>query len=265
MEARGMLSKKRLAICVVGALVGLISVTGPAYAHPKPTGYSPGDGATLSSPPSEAWAEFDEHVTQGTLEVYDPCGERVDQGNSEVLINRVSVGVSAERAGTYTAVWTVVGQDSHKVSGDWSFTVTDGPSCPGEDTEPEPKDEGGGSGDTGKGSDDEASSGDTTGPAVAGSSDDEPSRARDKARADKNNRKKPKKGKHAGHKKKSETDPSEERSVELISQSDERVPNSGEIPLDWLLISFAIAALIGAAGGRIYVDLTGPRDHDVSR
>lgn len=233
-------------------IAAITSIATPAQAHPIPSAYSPDDGATISTPPSEVWVEFDQTLSDGDLQVIDPCGQRVDDGNAQVLANRISVAVSSDRSGIYTAQWIAMGTDPHKVSGDWSFTVTDGDPCPG--SEPaDPKDDPQGNGAASSSDDDDEASVGAT-----GASDDDDGDGDSAAVGGKPDRKKSKDSKHR-HSGNKDEEPTSEDNAGNGADLSEAPPVSEDIPIDWLLISFAVAALIGAVAGRIYVDLAPPR------
>lgn len=250
--------KKLLVSVFVAVLLAVLA--GPALAHPVPESYDPADGASLPSAPSQVTVNFNENLSQGTLEVYDPCGERVDDGQTEILLDEMTVGMSSGRAGTFTAVWAVVGSDSHKVSGDWSFTVTSGEACPGsggEDNGEEQPRSGGGD-----------SSSDDTDAAGGGASSttSEPSDpvAGDGNGDDKKTSNGDDKHGHDNNGGKSKAGDESDDAAGPETATDTPVPPTispdqpKDIPVDWMVISFSIAALIGAAGGQIYVNLSGP-------
>ncbi|MBA2725471.1 MAG: copper resistance protein CopC, partial [Actinobacteria bacterium] len=84
-------------------LVLLVLPTSPAFAHAAYKESSPADKSTVSSPPTEVWAEFTEPPAQSSqLEIYDPCGERVDSGSASILAYRMTTTMSSDRQGTYT-------------------------------------------------------------------------------------------------------------------------------------------------------------------
>ena len=246
-----------------GLIVLLVAV--PALAHPKVVSRSPEDGSTVDQPPSEVSVEFDEVVTNANLEVVDPCGSRVDDGDTQTLGYEASVGMSGDNAGTYSVRWEVISEDGHNVSGTWTFSSSGGDACPGSGGSSgggngSGSGGGGGSGSGGGG----GSGGSTTGGGTAsGGSGNGPTVA---SGGDSGND--AHKGKHAGHdgmgkgkdkKKKSKHNhhsADEPKEVELAAGGDEK---SSDMPVDWLLISFAIAGLIGAAGGSIYASIMGPR------
>jgi copper transport protein len=55
--------------------------------------------------------------------VFAPDGRRVDSGKVETDGSRVSVGMHSSARGTYLVLWRVVSDDSHPVSGDFTFSV----------------------------------------------------------------------------------------------------------------------------------------------
>ena len=252
--------RKGFGIAAAAGLVVLIAAA-PALAHPKVVSRTPEDGSTVDQPPSEVSVEFDEAVTNADLNVFDPCGDQVDNGNPDVFLQTVTVGMSAERAGTYSVRWEVISEDGHNVSGSWTFASSGGSACPGS---------GGGDGD-GKG----ANTGGTGGNQPGGGGNDSEGDAQtsgpggdDTAGSDEGGANKGSGGKHQGHddkdkknNKKSKHDhpkSDEPREVDLVAGGEDN-GGSSDMPVDWLLISVGIAALIGAAGGSIYASIVGPR------
>jgi methionine-rich copper-binding protein CopC len=253
----------------VAAAAGLfvLGVAAPADAHPTVVSRSPEDGATVSEAPSEVSVEFDEVVTNADLDVFDPCGTQVDNGSPQALGRTVSVGMSADKAGTYSVDWVVISEDGHNVRGNWSFTSSGGAACPGSGGGSGGGNGGGSGGSTGGGSGGSGGGSSTGGDTRSGDTDpgtDDGSTlasggdgstgggGKHKGHAAKERGSKDK-GKHEGH-----GTSEEPRRVDLISDEPGGGKNS-DIPVDWLLISFAIAGLIGAAGGSIYASIVGPR------
>ena len=72
-------------------------------------------------------ATFDEpiHMTVSSLEVYTPDGDRADDGDT-TLANPEEIAVTllpGLGSGTYTAVWHVISDDTHPVSGEFTFSI----------------------------------------------------------------------------------------------------------------------------------------------
>lgn len=237
---------------LLGALVLALGMISPAGAHADYRGSDPGDGETVSSPPSSVKAEFTEPPASGsTLEVHDPCGARVDSGNYSYEgfpLNTMSVSMSATRAGEYQVQWTVVSAaDGHTTRGVFTFVSSGGEKCPSAGGEPEP-DEADTSNDpsSSSASDEETS---TDGPrnseAAEREADEKQSKSGAKAKA--------KNGK-GGSESTAET-----ATIDLAQAEAQEQAAKEDLPVDWLIVGLSISALIGAIAGRIYAGIRGPR------
>jgi methionine-rich copper-binding protein CopC len=249
-------------------------LTTTAAAHAAYKGSDPADGSSVSSPPSRVIAEFTEPVVQDSyLEVYDPCGARVDNGDSLVASDRITVTMSADKQGTYTVVFNVVSAvDGHNTSGDFTFSSTGGAPCPGAEPEPEnppPSNTGGGGNGGGGGS----NGGSNTGPAsAAGPASAQPQTSaaagastatsnggkaaagRDKAQAVSKNGGRPRGTRQEQPRTFVEVPADEGVALEAAASTS----SGGEIPLDGVIIALVLATLIGAAAGHVYAGLLDP-------
>lgn len=262
-------------LAAAGALLLLALPISPASAHAAYKDSNPANKSTVSAPPSEVWAEFTEPPAQSSrLEIFDPCGDRVDSGSSSVTAYRITTSMSSDKQGTYTARFYVTSDlDSHPTTGSFSFTSTGGSPCPGAAEEPEaerPADDGGSDGsgqsdpaiggsDTstgGGGGDETAASGD--GGAATGTTQDRSEEGQKSKRGGKHGNGKHPAGK-PGDKKSQKNDNRSSASGPPVTPREEGPPASGDIPMDWLMISFGIAGAVGAAGGKVYAGLMGPR------
>lgn len=266
-----MQKKLRPAAWVAGAFYALsLLMPLPASAHAAYDGSDPPDKGTVSSAPSEVWAEFTEPPAEGsTLQIIDPCGQRVDAGDYRNLGYRLTVSMSADKAGRYSANWRVVSDlDSHPTSGTFTFTSTGGEPCPGSEEEEEGGGSSGGGGNSGGGGSEPSgggSGGSSSAEPGSGSTDgDEPvvtaagassgdAQAGEKKGKDKrpDKAKKKKRGKTKGDK----NAPQTAAGIDLVADVSQGNP-SDDMPVGWLLTSFGIAGLIGAAGGLVYVSIT---------
>lgn len=234
----------------------------PALAHAAYESSDPPDGGTVSSPPSRVTAEFTEPMVDGSyLTVTDPCGVQVDNRDSLVAADRLTVSMSADKQGTYTVRFDVVSSvDGHGTTGSFSFTSSGGAPCAAPD---EPSgDEQGSGGDEGKPNggaatnDTSSTGGDTRGGSNNARVDTarrEEQRARDEQRA-------------AGER---QSASSRDRENALAAGSARNEAQQVAAPVDdirniWrgipigpLLFALAIAAAIGAAGGNIYAGIMG--------
>jgi len=109
---------------MLGAL-GLV-VAGPAYAHAKLTAAAPAANATVAAP-REIVLRFNEKMVSGFsgFELVSAGGEKVAVKTSLGKDSMSLVGVPARplTAGVYKVAWHVVTADSHRMQGDFSFTV----------------------------------------------------------------------------------------------------------------------------------------------
>lgn len=224
----------------------------------------------MSSPPSRVIADFTEPLVEGSnLVVYDPCGQQVDNGDSLVASDRLTVTMSGEYEGVYTVNFDVVSAvDSHPTNGAFTFS-SGGQPCPGsEPVAQEPEQPSGGGGNAGSsgggGGADFASSprssaggSDVTRPSAQGAGPGQPGT------------------KDAGQKEDAATGrrPNQNRSRQEPSSA--VVPNlnpasaSGEtetapsvwegIPMGVFFVGLALSMVIGAAGGKIYAGIMGWR------
>jgi copper transport protein len=132
---------RKLAAAVV--LAGFLAVTGlgvapaaparaatsaPAlFAHAALASTFPAEGSVVPKQPEQVTATFDEpiHMSATSLEVYSPDGDRADDGDT-TLANPEEIAVTLLPGlgnGTYTAVWHVISDDTHPVSGEFAFSI----------------------------------------------------------------------------------------------------------------------------------------------
>ena len=245
----------RVAIVVALAAIASTVAAGPARAHAAYKTSSPPDGGTVSSPPSEVWAEYTELLSEGSyIRIYDPCGKRVDGGSVEISGYRMTVSVSASGSGTYTAEWFAVSaQDPHATDGKFTFTATEGASCAGGGGSGgggEKAGGGGGSGSGGGGSGDPATAtGSSGGGSGNGSGGSGTGRSESNGRA----------GNGGGKQRAGGGNPVDLEPIAAPRRRPDPPLVPRNIPLDGVLISVALAVVIGAAGGRVYAGIMGYR------
>lgn len=234
---------KTLRVGCTLALVALTCAAAPAGAHAAYRASDPADEETVAQAPSSVWAEFTEPVTlDSRLEVYDPCGERVDGGDSSVTGYRITVSMASERAGTYTVAFSVISAvDGHPTQGSFTFRAAQGEPCPGAEPpggagKAEPRPRGG------------ASAGGAAAPAALAS----PAPARPQSRrAGRSAPSRPARSPAAT--------PDVPAAVQPAAQpATSPVPAQDDPPLGGVLAGLAVAAAIGAVGGFVYVRLLRP-------
>lgn len=236
----------RIAIAILSVLV----VPSVAWAHAAYKDSDPKDEATVASPPSSVWAEYTEPLQDGSnLEVYDPCGTRVDNDDTSITAYRMEVTMSADKAGTYSVRWVAASAvDPHVTRGTFTFSVTDGDTC---DVATAPEDDGQQRGNTSRGNN-SASSVDT---ADAGAATTDRRERSQTERAQ---------GPNARERAGARQNAAAVNDTGLVQAQDteSEVGSDGiwdGIPMDGFALALAIAAAIGAAGGRIYANIMGPR------
>lgn len=249
--------RRALALAIIALFSA--SMTAVAFAHAAYESSDPDNGSTVSSPPSRVIADFTERLesSNSSLSVIDPCGTQVDRGDSLVANDRITVSMSANKQGTYVVNFQALSAvDGHVTRGRFSFTSTGGEACPQgaseEEEEPEPERE---SERAPRGEDDpdpdrgEDATSQTTSESGRQRGDARPSGSGD--RDDDGAR--TVKGAPQGN---------QELAGPVVQDLDlgtDRTSIWDGIPIGDFLVALAVAALIGAAGGRIYAGIVGPR------
>ena len=116
---------------IIAVLAAVLALPGLVSAHAKLVSSNPEDGATLAAAPASITLTFDSELESegAALVVTDGSGATVDQGDGGVDLGdteRKTMKVSLKPglgAGSYTAAWTLTGDDGHEVTGSISFTV----------------------------------------------------------------------------------------------------------------------------------------------
>ncbi|MFF2480490.1 copper resistance protein CopC [Paenibacillus sp. NPDC058071] len=111
---------KRILLLCLAALLLLPSV---ALAHSKLESSEPADGSTLSVSPERIEMTFNTHIEKlSNFKVLNDAGEAMATGKAEVDDRTMSGSIDAPLPnGSYTVKWTIIGADSHSVSGEYAF------------------------------------------------------------------------------------------------------------------------------------------------
>lgn len=117
----------RAATAFAAAAVFLASPVA-ALAHAKLVRAAPAAGATVNAAPSEVTLRFNEKLERAfsSVVVRDATGKQVDKGGGTVdqgdrtLMRAV---LQPLEPGVYKVEWRAVSADTHKVNGDFTFTV----------------------------------------------------------------------------------------------------------------------------------------------
>ncbi len=236
---------------IAAAILSVVLLPSVAWAHAAYKDSDPKDESIVASPPSSVWAEYTEPLQEGSyLEIYDPCGTRVDGDDTSITAYRMQVSMSSDKAGTYSVRWVAASAvDPHVTRGTFTFSVSEGATCdvaagPEEDSTDDSSDTRRAVNDSS--SDAAANDGSTT------------TRRNGRSGTDVQRRRAAAEKQTTASANESATD--DEGFV--AAQGTERAAGDGGIwdgiPLDGFALALAIAAAIGAAGGRIYANIMGP-------
>lgn len=122
----------------IAALVLLltpVSVAGAGALAPEYTSSEPADGEELHQAPETVTITFSEPLDEAasSIEVEDRCGNQIDDGNVQVSLNEMSVGIEETPSGRYTVSWVASGPAgvTGTSRGSFAFTVHAGRPCDG--------------------------------------------------------------------------------------------------------------------------------------
>ena len=112
-----------------GLLLAGVGTADPASAHATLVSTDPAEGARLESAPDQVTLEFSEGVSLGAgyARVISGKGERVDTGAADVDGGVLTIPLRGDLSDTgYLVSYRVMSDDSHPISGAFSFVVGDG-------------------------------------------------------------------------------------------------------------------------------------------
>lgn len=117
-----------LGCMLIGCMLALGGAA-PAQAHALPVSYDPAPNALLHTPPTQVRITFSEQLNPdiSRVVVVNPSNQRVDNGDSQVLPDGVTMTVSLPLlpAGTYVVAWrTHSADDGHIAGGSYIFHIT---------------------------------------------------------------------------------------------------------------------------------------------
>ena len=243
------------------SVLALISaaLTAPALAHAAYEGSDPDNGSTVSEPPSRVIADFTERLSadNSKLSIFDPCGAQVDGGDSLIANDRMTVSMSANKRGTYVVRFEALSDvDGHLTQGQFSFTSSGGEPCPEAGGEEEGQEEDASDPDTGERERETGSS--TTQRPRTGANRTSETREQEATRtAAMRSNDRGKEG--IGLTGPGSNDPGIAAPADAVDRGATETSIWDGIPIGDFLIALGVAALIGAAGGRIYAGIIGPR------
>lgn len=108
-------------------IAALAAGSAPAGAHAFLEHASPAVGSRVAAPPATLDLSFTEGVVPhfSSVAVLDPAGRPIRTGQLRAADNgrNLVVPLPPLPPGTYTVVWHVTSQDTHKTEGKFNFTV----------------------------------------------------------------------------------------------------------------------------------------------
>ena len=122
-----MAAQRKIILFAACALMS-VSASGTALAHPRVLRATPAVGGTVTTAPSEVTIRFSERLEPAfsAVVVRDAEGKQVDKGDGALdKKDRQLLRASLQTLtpGVYKVEWRAVGTDTHKVNGDFTFTV----------------------------------------------------------------------------------------------------------------------------------------------
>jgi hypothetical protein len=122
------MAAQRNVILFAACAIMSLSVAPAALAHPHVVRATPAAGGTVTAAPSEVTIRFNEKLEPAfsSVVVRDAEGKQVDKGDGALdkkdhQLMRASL--QSLTPGVYKVEWRAVGTDTHKVNGDFTFTV----------------------------------------------------------------------------------------------------------------------------------------------
>jgi methionine-rich copper-binding protein CopC len=109
-------------------LAAMAFVSGAAWAHAKLQSATPAAEATLDAPPKEISLHFNEKLEAefSSVKLTDGGGQNIGGAKSHLDPLQPSIlrlDLPDLNPGTYGVQWAVVGQDGHRIKGQYKFTV----------------------------------------------------------------------------------------------------------------------------------------------
>jgi methionine-rich copper-binding protein CopC len=239
--------RRVLPVAVLALSVGL-GWAGTASAHAAYKDSDPADESTVSSSPASVWAEFTEPLSQAsTLKIFDPCGSQVDAGDVQIAGYRMTVSMSSQMAGEFTVAFVANSSlDGHTTNGEFTFISSSGDPCTsGSD------DKTGASQPDAQSSDQTAVASETQAPAAEENAAPKSTDSADGATSD------------ASAKDRGKSKRKPRADIELAADQTPEPPSEpslfGDMPWGSFGVALLFALLIGAAGGKVYAGIMGPR------
>ncbi|HEV3473118.1 MAG TPA: copper resistance CopC family protein, partial [Actinomycetota bacterium] len=126
------MTRRRTWIVLGAALVLALWMAAPAWAAPQRLSADPEPGAELHEAPERVTLSFSEPLDGSSrIRVLDECRNRLDDDNTQIELNEMSIAIEETPSGTYTVAYVASGVTGDAVES-YEFTVLHaGPSCDG--------------------------------------------------------------------------------------------------------------------------------------
>lgn len=122
---------------LLAALVLVVVGRSPADAHASLVATSPEDGSKIATAPSSVGLTFSEDVDSAFVAVAAPDGTKVTTSDPRITGAEVSAELApSDQRGRFTVAYRVVASDGHPVTGEFTFTTTEGRQVIQEDASP---------------------------------------------------------------------------------------------------------------------------------
>jgi methionine-rich copper-binding protein CopC len=126
-HARARIRTRRPAVALLAALVGVVLLASPAWAHDELLTTTPTAGQTVPTVPPEVVLTFAEPPLGLGLavQITGPDGSDLAGGHPTLADSTVHQAIrSGAPPGTYTVRWRITADDGHPVTGQFAFTAT---------------------------------------------------------------------------------------------------------------------------------------------
>jgi methionine-rich copper-binding protein CopC len=123
---------------LLAALVLVMVSPSPADAHASLVATSPEDGSRIATAPPSVELTFSEDVDTGFVAVTAPDGTKVTTSEPRITGADVTVDLAqSDQRGRFAVAYRIVSEDGHPVTGEFTFTTTEGRHVSQEDASPE--------------------------------------------------------------------------------------------------------------------------------
>ena len=128
----------RSLIVFLAALVLVMVSRSPADAHASLVATNPVDGSSIATAPPSVELTFSEAVDSAFVAVMAPDGTKVTTSDPRITGAEVTADLEPnDQSGRFTVAYRVVTADGHPVTGQFTFTATEGRHVAHEDAPPE--------------------------------------------------------------------------------------------------------------------------------